>query len=265
MIVPGHPEESMFNIALSLLLPHLEPYLIRSMNAAKPHVTDPGLKEDLLAFNAQEGQHYRAHRAFNDAVNAKGFPMVARHEERLAADYHRFSTTKSLAFNLAYAEGFEAMTMALARVSFELRHFDRMHRDARDLFAWHLVEELEHRTVTYDVYKHVVGATFGSYLFRLIIGTFAQLHMFSWIAGLAFEMWQSLDASVHARHGGLLGTLRRLVVDGVRIGVRFWPKLWWTFTPWYSPHRVRVPDTKKLLAEFASAAIPLDVSEDATT
>ena len=33
----------------------------------------------------------------------------------LEADYRRYSDERSLAFNLAYAEGFEAMTFALAR------------------------------------------------------------------------------------------------------------------------------------------------------
>ena len=35
LIVPGNPEQSFAMVAGSLLLPHLEPYLIRSMKAAE--------------------------------------------------------------------------------------------------------------------------------------------------------------------------------------------------------------------------------------
>ena len=40
VFIAGQPEESYSLIAFSLLLPYLEPYLIRTMNAAKKHVTD---------------------------------------------------------------------------------------------------------------------------------------------------------------------------------------------------------------------------------
>ena len=48
-----------------------------------------------------------------------------------------------------------------------------MHPAARDLFAWHLTEELEHRTVAFDVYEHVCGG----YSYRLAVGLFAQWHL----------------------------------------------------------------------------------------
>jgi predicted metal-dependent hydrolase len=63
-------------IAGSLLLPYLEPYLIRSMKAAQPHVTDPQVLEGLKGFAAQEGQHYRTHMKFNQAVRRAGFPAL---------------------------------------------------------------------------------------------------------------------------------------------------------------------------------------------
>ena len=55
VICPGKPEESFVNVGLSLLLPYLEPYLIRSMREARKQLSDPALLADLDAFNAQEG------------------------------------------------------------------------------------------------------------------------------------------------------------------------------------------------------------------
>lgn len=40
IIVPGCPEELFVDIGLSLLLPYMEPYLVRSMRAAKQSITD---------------------------------------------------------------------------------------------------------------------------------------------------------------------------------------------------------------------------------
>src|SRR5262249_45636133 len=149
VVIEGCPEESYVLVGLSLLLPYLEPYLIRSMNVAKPHVTDPRLREELALFNGQEGQHYRQHMRFNEAIRREGFEGLAALEEERDGDYRRFTETRSLRWNLAYAEGFEAFTSAMARFAFEERTLDGVHPAVRDLYEWHLVEELEHRTVAF--------------------------------------------------------------------------------------------------------------------
>jgi predicted metal-dependent hydrolase len=143
LIVEGDPEQSYARIGLSLLLPYLEPYLIRTMRAARPQVNDARLLADLDAFNGQEGQHYRQHRAFNASIRRAGFAGLEGLEREVEADYQRFTRDKSLAWNLAFAEGFEALTTASARFSFE-RGLDGMLPAARDLFTWYLVEEFEH-------------------------------------------------------------------------------------------------------------------------
>ena len=119
VLVEGRPEESFMHVGISALLPHLEPYLIRSMRSAKPHVRDEKLLADLEAFSGQEGQHYRQHLRFNEAMRLERFAGLREAQEDIEADYRRFTRTKSLRFNLAYAEGFEAFTTALSRFSFE--------------------------------------------------------------------------------------------------------------------------------------------------
>lgn len=176
LIVPEDIEQSFETIALSLLLPYLEPYLIRTMKAARKKVSDPRLADDLDRFCAQEGQHYRQHKLFNDAVRAFGVKGLEPFEQEIDADYRRFSETKPLRWNLAYAEGFEALTTAVAHFSFEQKQSELMTPFARDLWHWHLVEELEHRTVAYEVYDHVHG----SYLYRMFVGTWAQYHFMRW-------------------------------------------------------------------------------------
>ena len=127
VVIPGEPEQSYGIVGLSLLLPYLEPYLIRTMKEAKKVVTDPELRADLEKFSAQEGQHYQQHIRFNNVIREWGFPRLEEFENELDADYRRFSETKSLRWNLAYAEGFEAFTTAGACFSFETGGNDGMH------------------------------------------------------------------------------------------------------------------------------------------
>jgi predicted metal-dependent hydrolase len=177
-------EQSFAFIAGSLLLPHLEPYLIRSMKAAQKHVTDPIILEGLKAFAAQEGQHYRMHMKFNASIRRSGFPGLEALEKELSDDYHRFTKTRSLRFNLAYAEGFEALTMNAVKRMMEPNGFGDDLPVFMQMVEWHFVEELEHRTVAFDVYDHVCGG----YFYRLFVGTWAQWHFTSWIRRVANYM-----------------------------------------------------------------------------
>ena len=117
--IADDPARSCELVGLSFTLPYLEPYLIRTMKEARPKITDEKLQADLARFNAQEGQHYQQHARFNELVRARGYPKLEALEKELSDDYHRFTREKSLRFNLAYAEGFEAFTTASARFSFE--------------------------------------------------------------------------------------------------------------------------------------------------
>ena len=177
VFMDGDHQQSFAFIAGSLLLPYLEPYLIRSMKAAEKRVTDPDVLEGLKKFVAQEGQHYQMHKKFNETIRRAGFPGLKALVKELSDDYKRFTKTKSLRFNLAYAEGFEALTMNAVKHMMEPSGFGDDLPVFMQMVEWHFVEELEHRTVAFDVYDHVCGG----YLYRLIIGMWAQWHFTKWI------------------------------------------------------------------------------------
>jgi hypothetical protein len=236
IFIEGEPEESYQNVALSLLLPYLEPYLIRTMRAARPRVTDPELLADLDRFVEQEGQHYRQHAAFNAALRDRGFVSVAALERELDADYRRFSRERPLQFNLAYAEGFEALTAAMACVVLR-QDTSRWQPAARDLFLWHVVEELEHRTVAFDVYNHVCG----SYILRARVGAFAQSHLLRFVMRAANRLLCA-DPRTLANYGGLAGRRARLWrLRGVFLRDVL-PRALRTFSPRYDPRNIRLPE-----------------------
>ena len=177
VFIEGDHKQSFAFIAGSLLLPYLEPYLIRSMRTAEKYVTDPKVLEGLKKFSAQEGQHYQMHKKFNATIRREGFPGLDALEKELSDDYNRFTRTRSLRFNLAYAEGFEALTMNAVKHIMEPDGFGDDLPVFMQMIEWHFVEELEHRTVAFDVYDHVCGG----YFYRLVVGAWAQWHFTRWI------------------------------------------------------------------------------------
>ena len=91
----------------SLLLPYLEPYLIRVMKAARPELLRkaPELVEHLDVFCRQEANHYKVHAAYNRVMRAQ-YPGLEAFEAEIRADFQHFLEERSLGWNLAYCEGF---------------------------------------------------------------------------------------------------------------------------------------------------------------
>ncbi|MFT5444486.1 MAG: putative metal-dependent hydrolase [Myxococcota bacterium] len=251
VFIEGDHERSFNFIAGSLLLPHLEPYLIRSMKAAQKHVTDPKILEDLKGFAAQEAQHYRMHMKFNAAVKRAGFPGLDALEKELSDEYERFTKTKSLRFNLAYAEGFEAITMNAVRSMMGPNGFGEDLPDYMQMIEWHFVEELEHRNVAFDVYNHVCGG----YFYRLAVGAWAQWHFIRWIQRTASYM---LKVSPQPKRSRKESAAQRKA-DPMAQAVSLWnliPAQLRTYLPNYSPHKVEIePGIQAIADKYTAMAI----------
>ena len=56
------------SLALSMTMPYLEPYLIRTMKVARDRITDTVLAEDVRQFSRQEGHHYQNHASLNNQI-----------------------------------------------------------------------------------------------------------------------------------------------------------------------------------------------------
>ena len=170
------PEFSQIVNAASLAMPYLEPYLIKTMREARPLISDPRLVRELDLYCAQESAHYRQHRRFNDELKAEQPDAVNASEDILAADYEWLGKNRSLRFNLAYAEGFESMALAIGHMLIKDRVylFGDSNSEVASLILWHFAEEIEHKAVTYDVFEHVSGSAF----WRLVGLFYATGHIF---------------------------------------------------------------------------------------
>lgn len=182
-----------FYNAASIVPSHIEPYLIRVMLKAQPLIAkrNATLAHDIKIFNQQEVEHCKRHNAFNKVLREKGYPELAEFERSLAADFKHFQETKSLRFNLAYSEGFEAMGSSNAESFFQaLPMLERIaDPKALELWKWHLAEEFEHRHVCFDVYRTLYGkGLFRGYFYRCYGYLYAYVHLTRFMNGVARYM-----------------------------------------------------------------------------
>lgn len=151
---PRLPELSIAANAVSLLMPHTEPYVVATTRTALAEgiVTDEALAADARAYAAQEAQHHGQHRRFNDLL-IQHYPSLGRVDQWFAKVF-AFLRKRSTSFGLAFAAGFETIAFVSAR------WVDRRQSLLRDadpvattMFLWHLSEEVEHKGVAHDVYQ----------------------------------------------------------------------------------------------------------------
>ncbi|MBC7519586.1 MAG: metal-dependent hydrolase [Sandarakinorhabdus sp.] len=227
------PEFSHVVNAGSLAMPYLEPYLIETMRQARAKTADAGLIAEIDLYIGQEAAHYRQHQQFNKRLADLGYKSVPQMEAVLQADYRSFGRDRSFAFNLAYAEGFEAMALAIGHMLVEDREylFGDGEASVASLILWHFVEEIEHKCATYDVFK----ALDGRYAWRIYGLLFATVH----IMARARQGYKALLAEdgLWSNWRSRLALYRLLL----RIFGRLTPRLLRIMTPGYDPRRVADP------------------------
>ena len=229
IIIPGDIRTSCELAAISFTMPYLEPYLIRSMRSASAEMekVDPATASDMRAFCAQEMNHFQNHARINDIVRSKLNPnsaaKIAQLEADMDADYQRFTKERDTRFNLAYAEGFEAMTFALGQTIIE-KGFDGWDKSWSDLWEWHLVEEIEHRTVTFDAYHKI----YRDYWYRMRQGVWAQVHFLSYV----YRMSEVLRTEFKAEPSSTYRNFK----------LQFLPRYMRTIMPWYHPGKVKIAE-----------------------
>ena len=169
---PTMPELACAANSISLLMPYVEPYLVRSIRAAVPQLDEP-LRTQTQAYLKQELAHHVQHRQFNDLLAAQ-CPSIRRLERWMRRAYGWLGRRRSARFNVAFAAGSETLAFGIARwVDGNVGTlFDGADPDAAALYLWHLAEEVEHKTAAFDVFE----ATDGSRL-RYSVATATSLAM----------------------------------------------------------------------------------------
>lgn len=181
------PEFAAAANGISMLMPYAEPYFVHTARKALGDLDDDALRDRTLDFMRQEGQHHRQHRRFNDHLLER-YPRLERLERRIERTYGWFDRTRSLRFNVAFSAGSECIAYALAR--WTEKHLARLFDDAdpvaSTLYLWHLAEEVEHKSSTYQVYEEVDGSKL-RYALALALA-FVSLCTFTAV-GTLMQLW----------------------------------------------------------------------------
>jgi len=251
--IPGQPFASHFINEINLLLPAGEFWFCRLYNQALPLVTDAKLREDVQAFVRQEAMHARAHGgAIAEYLHAQGIETESNTRQEdwlfetllgdapLGVALPRFAQRRWLVFRLGIIAAVEHMTCVLGKYVLENRSWDEAGADPvlLDLLRWHGAEEIEHRSVAFDLYRHLGGR----YPSRYYLATIAMPAIFGlWVHGAAHLMkqdprfvtkrpgvfrpwiWREWQRVSRSGHLPSLGSL-------IRSELSF-------FSPWYDPLR----------------------------
>lgn len=153
----GNSLKSAFVVALSGAFPPGEKEFIQSVRLFMKQVRDKKLIEDVKAFTEQEGQHSLQHRLLNEAFDRLGYSATDV-SEAMEAMEKEWAAERSDAERLAMTVVMEHITAVMAH--FALTHpeeFDALPESLREMLIWHAIEEIEHKSVAFDVYQECVG------------------------------------------------------------------------------------------------------------
>jgi predicted metal-dependent hydrolase len=151
-----NPFASLIFVVFSGIFPPGERFFMASVRHFRDRVTDPVLKAQVSGFMGQEALHGREHDRLNDMFRELGFDvdLPARYVGFGLRQLERFSPR----LQLACTTMMEHFTAHLA----EQWLTDKALAASSDtemlkLWYWHALEELEHKSVAYDVFELIGG------------------------------------------------------------------------------------------------------------
>ena len=148
----GSPARTIVFDAFSLMFPAAEAFMIRAMQGAHDRIGDPVLRREVAMFVRQESSHARVHAQYNRAMQARGFDALAQ-EARIGAAIAHLDGKIGARRRMAASAGLEHFTTLIAeRIVSDPGVLAGADERYRRLWRWHAEEEVEHRSVAFDVH-----------------------------------------------------------------------------------------------------------------
>lgn len=154
----GDPFKTRFFDAMSTIFPEGERFFIACVRDFHDQITNPEQLAAIKDFTRQEAQHCLVHAKFNQRLTAQGVKV-----ERILENQHRylfdiFRARLSRKHTLAITAASEHLTAIMSHSWIERRSlFAKADPRLRAMYAWHAIEEVEHKGVAYDVMQQVAG------------------------------------------------------------------------------------------------------------
>ena len=149
---------AIFN-AMSISFPSGEKNFIDSVRVYQDRIEDPKLRSEVKGFFKQEGIHSREHRKYNQLLcQQRGYDL-----EKLEGVYlNRIEASKNdpkitNRVMLASTVAVEHFTASFGESFLQGKLVKNVEGPLGDLWRWHSLEELEHKSVAFDVYRQIGG------------------------------------------------------------------------------------------------------------
>ncbi|MFW2711916.1 metal-dependent hydrolase, partial [Acinetobacter baumannii] len=167
-----------------------------------PRITDEKLKQDVQAFIRQEAMHANAHTSANkEYLSARNIDIqrnldimnylftTALADKPFDKEVPQFLQEQWDLFRLGVIATVEHMTCVLGKYALYNKRWEELGADPEmvDLVKWHGSEEIEHRTVAFDLYRHLGGGYMPRYYLSLAV---IVLVLGLWVDGAAHIMKQ---------------------------------------------------------------------------
>ncbi len=180
--------------ALHLLFPEGERFFMRSVRDVAAKLTDPHLKARVRGFMGQEAMHGRETEVSfrlleRDGLEWESFVEAVIKPTFASADRHLSPMTR-----LSITCALEHLTATLGEGAFSDPTVVEAHPTMQKLMLWHAAEEVEHKSVAFDVFQ----AAGGGY-FRRIVGMVLGYTTFMVLWRRAARHLLEQDGGYHAR------------------------------------------------------------------
>ncbi len=184
--------------SFTLLFPAGEKFFIRSIAKFQKDLEDPKLREEVKAFIQQETQHYLEHEKFFDNLKHQGYDIDGLVEWLDSFIENVPDKLNSPKMNLALTAGLEHITALLAEIGLKDNFLEEAQKEMKDLFEWHAAEEIEHRSVAYDVLQsvdpsyalRVAGLVYAYLLMSVFSGSFTVALLYQDRKLLSDKVWR---------------------------------------------------------------------------
>ncbi len=270
--IPNQPFASYFINEINNILPAGEFWFCRLYNRVLPKVTDEKLAEDVRAFIRQEAMHAQAHTSANKEYLTVRNINIDRNLKIMDFLFGKVLADQPLGisvpkvldhqwdlFRLGIVATVEHMTCVLGKYALYNKEWGNLGADPNmlDLIKWHGAEEIEHRTVAFDLYRHLGGGYISRY-YQSVIAIVAIFGL--WVDGAAHIMGQDprfADKKPAVYKPWVWQEWNRVAQKDNRI----LPSPFWLasqqlgyLTPWYDPvHEAKTEDAVAYLDQSPAA------------
>ncbi|MCB1189183.1 MAG: metal-dependent hydrolase [Leptospiraceae bacterium] len=182
--------------SMHVVFPEGEKFFIRSVKAFADRIKDKELQERVKLFIGQETQHMMQHKNFWEVLQKQSPALDMFHKLYTNMAYGRDEAKwsidrKKLALSTTVALEHYTAIMAEVALEKESKLLEGIPEEMTRMLQWHAAEEIEHKSVAFDVLKEVDD----SYLLRIKGMILASLDL-TFYVGMGQIIFMSQDKTI---------------------------------------------------------------------